>query len=219
MTRIARVVAPGYPHHVTQRGNRRQQIFFCEDDYLSYIELMGEWCRKCRVEIWAWCLLPNHIHLIAVPQNENGLARAIGEAHRRYTRRINFRENWRGHLWQERFASFPMDETHLLAAARYVEMNPVAAGLVENPGDYRWSSARAHLDGKDDVLGTGAPLLERVSDWNNFLSLPPDIDYELMRKHERTGRPMGKATFVENLEQSMGRILRPQKPGPKKQEE
>jgi REP-associated tyrosine transposase len=105
-----------------------------------------------------------------------------------------------------------------LAAVRYVEINPVAAGLVENPGDYRWSSARAHLDGKDDALGTGAPLLEMVGDWSSFLSLPPDTDYELMRKHERTGRPMGKATFVENLEQTMGRILRPQKPGPKKQE-
>ncbi len=118
MARIARVVAPGYPHHITQRGNRRQQTFFRDDDYLAYLELMAEWCRKCRVEIWAWCLMPNHVHLIAVPQTEEGLARAIGEAHRRYNRRINFREKWRGHLWQERFASFPMDETHLLVAAR-----------------------------------------------------------------------------------------------------
>lgn len=218
MARIARVVAPGYPHHITQRGNRRQQTFFCDDDYLAYLELMAEWCRKCRVEIWAWCLMPNHVHLIAVPQTEEGLARAIGEAHRRYTRRINFRENWRGHLWQERFASFPMDESHLLAAARYVEMNPVAAGLVATPRDYRWSSARAHLDGVNDALATVAPLLEMVGDWNSFLSLSPnhDQDRELMRKHERTGRPLGKASFVENLERTMGRLLQPRKPGPKK---
>ena len=150
MARIARAVAPGYPHHITQRGNRRQQTFFCEDDYLAYIELMAEWCRKYRVEIWAWCLMPNHVHLIAVPHTEEALSRAIGEAHRRYTRRINFREKWRGHLWQERFASFPMDEQYLLATARYIEMNPVAAELVQNPEDYRWSSAQAHLAGEDE---------------------------------------------------------------------
>ena len=121
MARIARVIAPGYPHHITQRGNRRQTVFFNEDDYQAYIELMSHWCQKHHVDIWAWCLMPNHVHLIAVPQDETGLARAIGEAHRRYTRRINFRENWRGHLWQERFASFPMDEQHLLAAARYAK--------------------------------------------------------------------------------------------------
>ena len=133
MARIARVVAPGYPHHITQRGNRRQETFFCDDDYRAYIELMSEWLAKHKVEVWAWCLMPNHIHLIAVPQIQEGLARAIGEAHRRYTRRIDFRENWRGHLWQKRFASFPMDETHLLAAVRYVEMNPVTANMVEQP--------------------------------------------------------------------------------------
>lgn len=219
MARIARVVAPGYPHHVTQRGNRRQQTFFCEDDYLAYLELMAEWCRKCRVDIWAWCLMPNHVHLIAVPQIAEGLARAIGEAHRRYTRRINFREQWRGHLWQERFASFPMDETHLLAAARYVEMNPVTAGLVAHPGDYCWSSARAHLDGNNDALAKVAPLLEMAGNWSSFLSQSPAQGFEQMRKHERTGRPLGKAAFVENLEQTMGRLLRPQKPGPKKPED
>jgi len=104
------------------------------------------------VEIWAWCLMPNHVHLIVVPETENGLARAIGEAHRRYTRRINSRENWKGHLWQERFASFPMDETYLLAVARYVEMNPVAAHIVKRAKEYRWSSAQAHLSAQDDQL-------------------------------------------------------------------
>ena len=98
MARLARVVVPGYPHHVTQRGNRRQQTFFCEEDYTAYLELMAEWCKVRGVQIWAYCLMPNHVHLIAVPQSEDGLSRAIGEAHRRYTRRINFREKWRGYL-------------------------------------------------------------------------------------------------------------------------
>ncbi len=216
MARIARVIAPGFPHHLTQRGNRRQQTFFCDDDYQSYLQLMAEWCRKCGVEIWAWCLMPNHIHLIAVPDREESLARAIGEAHRRYTRRINFREGWRGHLWQERFASFPMDEKYLLAAACYVEMNPVQAGLAENPWDYPWSSARAHLEGKDDILVKVDPLLEIAGDWRNFLSAASEADAESFRKHERTGRPLGRESFVEELEAALNRPLRPQKPGPKR---
>ncbi|KJR96648.1 MAG: transposase [Desulfobulbaceae bacterium BRH_c16a] len=216
MARIARAVAPGYPHHITQRGNRRQQTFFCEDDYLAYIELMAQWCRKYHVEIWAWCLMPNHVHLIAVPYIEGALSRAIGEAHRRYTRRINFREKWRGHLWQERFASFSMDEQYLLATARYIEMNPVAAKLVQNPEDYRWSSAKAHLSGEDDGLVQVSPLLELVSDWRSFLKLTPQDEIDMIHRHERTGRPLGAEGFIEKLELTLDRILRPKKPGPKK---
>ena len=145
MARLARLVVPGLPHHVTQRGNRRQQTFFCEEDYAAYLELMAEWCAKRGVEIWAYCLMPNHVHLVAVPQSKDGLRRAIGEAHRRYTRRINFREKWRGYLWQGRFASFVMDEPYLLAAARYVELNPLRANLVADAAEWPWSSAGAHL--------------------------------------------------------------------------
>ena len=133
MARIARVVVPDIPHHITQRGNRRQKTFFCDEDYHEYLALMTASCEQHNVAIWSYCLMPNHVHLIAVPQTEDGLQRALGEAHRRYTRHINFRENWRGHLWQERFASFPMGENHLLAAARYIELNPVRAHMVEDP--------------------------------------------------------------------------------------
>ena len=105
MARIARIVATGYPHHVTQRGNRRQQTFFSDEDYLAYIELMAEWSSRYGNAIWAYCLMPNHVHLIVVPSDEKGFANGIGEAHRRYTRRVNFRESWRGHLWQGRFSS------------------------------------------------------------------------------------------------------------------
>ena len=153
------------PHHVTQRGNRRQQTFFNDGDYAAYLELMAEWCREEGVEIWGYCLMPNHTHLIAVPASEQGLRRAVGEAHRRYTRRINFREKWRGYLWQGRFASFVMDEPYLLAAARYVELNPVRARLVDSPAEWRWSSARAHLSGRDDCLVKVGPLLAMVGDW------------------------------------------------------
>ena len=145
MARMARAVAPGMPHHITQRGNRRQQTFFNAEDSLANLDLMSTWCIKYQVEIWTYCLMPNHVHLIAVPTTTDGLARAIGEAHRRYTRRVNFREGWRGHLWQERFSSFVMDEQYLLACARYIELNPVRAGLVEKPDQWRWSSARPHV--------------------------------------------------------------------------
>ena len=215
MARMARVIAPGIPHHVTQRGNRRQQTFFCDDDYLEYIALLSEWCGKYSVQIWAWCLMPNHVHLIAVPSTPESLARAIGEAHRRYTRRINFRENWRGHLWQERFASFPLDENYLLATARYVEMNPVAAGLVTHPGEYPWSSARAHLAEEDDQLVKVSPLLAIVGNWRDFLSLSDKDELTLLKRHERTGRPLGSGNFVDRLEGELSRSLRPQKPGPK----
>ena len=218
MARIARVVAEHYPHHITQRGNRRQDTFFCDDDYRYYIRLMAEWCDKCGVTILAYCLMPNHVHLIAVPESEDGLRRAIGEAHRRYTRHINFREQWRGHLWQGRFASFLMDEKYLLTATRYIELNPVRAGLVSIPEEYPWSSAKAHMKGRNDDLVKVQPLLRMVDDWRQFLSGDvSDEEYELLQRHERTGRPLGSTSFIERLENKLSRILTPQKGGrPKK---
>ncbi|MCK4600747.1 transposase [Candidatus Bipolaricaulota bacterium] len=218
MARIARVVAPGSPHHITQRGNRRQETFFCDEDYRVYLDLMAEWCFRCKVEVWTYCLMPNHVHLIAVPESADGLRRAIGEAHRRYTRRVNFRAGWRGHLWQGRFASFPMDESYLLAAARYVELNPVRAELAEKPEVYPWSGAAAHMSGRDDVLVKVSPLLEMVGDWREFLSeAVTEQQGEEIRRHERTGRPLGDKNFVVELEKALDRILRCQKPGPKRE--
>jgi putative transposase len=215
MARLARLVIPGVPHHVTQRGNRRQETFFNDGDYSAYLELMVEWCGAEGVEIWSYCLMPNHVHLIAVPKSEDGLRRAVGEAHRRYTRRINFREKWRGYLWQGRFASFVMDEPYLLAAARYVELNPLRAKLVGRAREWPWSSAKAHLSGRDDGLVKVAPLLAMVGDWNAFLrSAIPEEELRDLRAHGRTGRPLGSSAFLDRLEGLVGRVLRQQKPGP-----
>jgi len=215
MPRLARAVVPGLPHHVTQRGNRRQKTFFQLDDYLLYMALMGEQCQRFGVEILAYCLMPNHVHLIAVPSTEEALRRAVGEAHRKYTQKINQREGWRGYLWQGRFASFVMDERHTRAAARYIEMNPVRAGLVQRAADYPWSSARAHLLGCDDALATVAPLLQGVDDWRAFLATAGQTDEsDRIRAHETTGRPLGAEGFIEQVEKALGRILRPGKPGP-----
>ncbi len=136
MARMARVVVPGYPHHVTQRGNRRQKTFFCDDDYRYYIELLSTYAKAYGTEVWAYCLMPNHVHLVIVPREEDGLRAALGEAHRRYMRHINFRKGWRGHLWQEHFHSFVMDEAYLLATVRYVERNPVVAKFCRQPDEW-----------------------------------------------------------------------------------
>jgi len=213
---MARVVVPGHPHHVTQRGNRRQKTFFGEDDYQAYLELMAESCKNHGVEIWAYCLMPNHVHLVVVPPSQEALVGAIGEAHRQYSRRINSRKGWRGHLWQGRFASTVMDESYLLAAARYVELNPVRARLVKRPENWPWSSATAHLAGKDDALVTTAPLLDRVEDWQAFLDTGLSKEEGArIRYGERTGRPLGSDDFLVGLEKRLNRRLRPRKRGPK----
>ena len=216
MARIARIVVPDLPHHVTQRGNRRQQTFFSDDDYRLYVELLGEHCSQAGVSIWAWCLMPNHVHLMLVPKTPDSLRAALGEAHRRYSRHVNFREGWRGYLWQGRFASAPMDPPHALACARYIELNPVRAKLVAAPEDWPWSSARAHLRGISDGLTQLEPLVSEVGDWRKFLSSGlTDKLLEEIRSAERTGRPLGDDRFEADLEIAVGRELRRKKPGPK----
>ncbi len=217
MARLARVVVSGIPHHITQRGNRRQETFFSEADYHEYLSLMAEWCNRFKVDILAYCLMPNHVHLIATPETGNTLSNAIGEAQRRYTRYINFQKGWKGHLWQGRFASYPMDENYLLTASRYVELNPVRASLVKTPGDYKWSSCRAHLEGRDDVLVKVDPLLKIVPDWKGLLreNVLPE-DHTVIRQHERTGRPLGDENLITSLEKMTSRCLKKKKPGPKK---
>jgi putative transposase len=189
MPRAARLVLPGVPHHVTQRGNRRQPTFFAEPDYLRYLALLRHWCAKVETQIWAWCLMPNHVHLILLPTRPEGLAAALGPVHRRYTWEVNQREGWRGFLWQGRFASFPLDEAHLHACLRYVELNPVRARLVDRPEAWRWSSARGHLGLADDPLLEAAPARARIDDWRGFLDAGLDpADHSALQAAERSGR-------------------------------
>ncbi|HOT28498.1 MAG TPA: transposase [Candidatus Ozemobacteraceae bacterium] len=217
MARMSRVVGVGLPHHVTQRGNRRMPTFFSSDDYRTYLSILSEWCQKTGVEIWAYCLMPNHVHLIAVPSQKNALARGIGETHRRYSRMVNFREGWKGFLWQDRFHSCLLDQAHLHAAVRYVELNPVTAGLVQDPFSYPWSSAAAHLQGIDNHVVKVSPMLEFVAvDWREFLRHEPSQDFfSRIRLHSRTGRPLGNESFLSEVERLVGKSLRPGRPGPK----
>ena len=215
MPRIARVVLPGYPHHVTQRGNRRQRVFFYAGDYAHYLQLIAQSCSRAQTECLAYCLMPNHVHLVLTPNGDNGLRTALAEAHRQYTRDINFRYGWRGHLWQERFHSAPMNERYLAAAVRYIELNPVRAGLVSQAMDWKWSSARAHLMGVDDALVRVQPMLRLYSDWANYLAESGQDEERCIRMHTRTGRPLGDSAFIRTAELLTGRNLVPRKQGKK----
>jgi putative transposase len=216
MARLARVVIPGHPHHVTQRGNGRARTFFDDADYALYRDLLAEHCRPAGVEVWAWCLMPNHVHLILVPSDPDGLRRALARVHRSYAGIIQARRKRSGHFWQGRFGAVAMDEAYLAAALRYVSLNPVRARLVERAQDWRWSSTRAHLRGKEDGLTALSPVRERFPRFADLLETEPETDlFERLRAAESVGRPLGDDRFLARLERRTGRALKPAKRGPK----
>jgi len=215
---MARVVVPGFPHHIIQRGNRRQKVFFREEDYEEYLRLLDRYSSRFETDILAYCLMPNHIHLIATPREEGNLARAIGETRRDYTRYINFREEWRGYLWQGRFSSYILDGPYVLTATRYIFYNPVKAKLTKKPWDYRWASTRFHMKIEHQPLVKDNLLQDLIGDWKQFLTAatPDDKDSRLLQLHERTGRPLGDVTFIEKLESLLGIELKKKRAGRKR---
>lgn len=217
MARLPRFVFPGIPHHVTQRGNRHEPVFFEDGDYALYLDLLAEAARRAHTEIWSYCLMPNHVHIVLIPQDEDGLRRTFGDLHRRYTGYINARMRKTGHLWQGRFSSVAMDEAHLVAAFRYVALNPVRARLVRRAIDWKWSSTRALCEGSGDGIVAVAPALERVGDFTAFLDEAFDeaFTYAALRKAESIGRPVGSVQWLEDMEARTGLSLRPKKRGPK----
>jgi putative transposase len=216
MARLARVVIPGLPHHVTQRGNGRARTFFSDADYALYRDLLAQHCGAANVQLWAWCLMPNHVHLILVPSNSDGLRRALAAVHRRYAGIIHARRKRTGHFWQGRFGAVAMDEAHLAAALVYVSLNPVRARLVARAQDWRWSSTRAHLAGRDDGITARAPIKERFPDFADLLAGAADADaLARLRTAESIGRPLGDDRFLARVERLTARRLRPGKRGPK----
>lgn len=227
MPRLARVVLPHVPHHITQRGNRRLPIFFSDEDRAAYLTLVAEAGAAHGTACLAWCLMDNHVHLILVPASADGLRSTLGEAHRRYTRRVNFREGWRGYLFQGRFASYPMDDSHLIAAVRYVENNPVAARMVERAEEWPWSSARSHVAGrrvKGDPLTDVDALGTHVRNWRAMLRHGAELGdagseaealAEAIEARLRTGRPLGPEEWIDRQEKTLGRPLAPRKRGRK----
>jgi putative transposase len=211
------MVLPGVPHHVTQRGNRRERTFFEDGDYALYLDLLAEAADRHGIEVWSYCLMPNHVHIVAVPRDGDALGRTFRHVHRHYTGYVNARMRVTGHLWQGRFSSVAMDEQHLFAAFRYVALNPVRARLVARAQDWRWSSTRAHLAGVDDHVVRVAPALERIGDFAAFLGEDFDeaFTYAALRKAESLGRPIGSRGWLEDMEARTGQRLLPSKRGPK----
>lgn len=211
MPRIARAVAPGYPHHVTQRGNYQQPVFEDEGDFRQYLAWLKEYSRKYDLRVWAYCLMSNHVHYVCVPERPDSLSRTFNTLHMRYSQYFNDnKKGVRGHLWQGRFFSCILDERHLYAAVRYVENNPVRVGLVDSPEKYRWSSTRGHLRKENDLILSDNCYLEReIRDWIGYLRGEEDKQLiENIRKNSMTGRPCGDDIFIELMEGVIGRRLR-----------
>jgi putative transposase len=210
MPRVARTVAKGYPHHITQRGNYRQVVFEAEADYLQYLEWLKQYGNKYGLDIWAYCLMNNHVHFVCVPKKQDSLSRTFNTLHMRYSQHVNRRKKVSGHLWQGRFYSTILDEAHVYASIRYVENNPVRAGVVKNAEDYQWSSARDHIKGNfdDAIVSNNCYLLEEVKDWRRYLRERQDEKMiHTIRKGSLTGRPSGDEGFVKRLEKKFGRRL------------
>jgi putative transposase len=222
MSRLPRVIAVGYPHHVTQRGNRRQDVFTAPEDYRLYLDWLHRYTEKYGFDIWAYCLMPNHVHLVGVPGKEDSLARAFNTIHMKYAQDYNRRTAETGHLWQGRFFSCVLDERHTYTAVRYVEMNPVRGGLCKDPGDYPWSSAKAHIDGtQPPPLSGRCFLLETVGNWREYLSAGADpAGQEALVKATQSGHPCGTEDFVRRMEGVLGRrfAARPRGRPPRKAE-
>jgi len=200
MPRAARIVVPGIPHHITQRGNRRQRVFFSDDDKSLYLRLLSKWAEKSGLILWAYCLMDNHVHHVAVPLKETSLATGIGETHKAYTKIINEREGWEGFLWQGRFRSYPMDDRYLYRAIRYDELNPVRANIVENAADYAWSSARAHVLGERNLLLAPNRLRLDGQEWAVYLRQGLiESEIRLFRDHTRFGTPLGDEDFLRKI--------------------
>ncbi len=195
MPRTARLVIPGVAHHVTQRGNRQQQLFFNDKDRQAYIVMLAEALKSTGTRCLAWCLMDNHVHLMLVPHDRDGLRAPLSSTHTQYAQRINRREEASGHLFQGRFASYPMDDRHMMFAARYIELNPVKAGLVKTAEDWRWSSARAHIDDRDDGLTDWRELGQHVPNWRAMLADGLDAG-AIVESALRTGKPLGKPGTV-----------------------
>lgn len=213
MPRIARVVAVGLPHHITQRGNYRQDVFLDAPDREKYLSWIQEYSNKYSLAILAYCLMQNHVHFIVIPEKEDSLAKTFNAAHMRYSHYFNKKLKATGHLWQGRFYSCVLDEPHLIAVAKYIERNPVRAGMVKKPWQYQWSSARIHINNKENSTLRLKDLFKILDDmscdsWKDYIDSREDKQaLDSIRTHTLTGRPLGANTFVETLEKKFGRRL------------
>jgi putative transposase len=218
MARIARAVAVGCPHHVTQRGNGRCDVFFSDRDREVYLNTFFDYAERYRLRVWGYCLMSNHVHFVAVPESERSLERVFGRTHADYARYAHVAYRGCGHLWQARFFSCAMEKSHAWAALAYVERNPVRAGMAEAAEEYEWSSAAAHcreeeLDGRLDLSEWARRY--NGARWREALrvGVAEAEMAERLRAATRRGNPLGSAGFVEWVGKALGRDLRVRPPG------
>ena len=205
MPRIARVVCSDTPYHVTQRGNYRQDIFEEESDREKYMEFFMMYKEKYKVKLYAWCLMSNHVHFVVEPSTEDGLAKVFNNTNMRYSQYFNRKRGLAGHLFQGRFFSCVLDSDHLYEAIRYVELNPLRAGISNRPDAYRWSSARKHLTGKGDVVLNDVSKHLEIEDWRAYLKEKMDDEIvKRIRANTKTGRPSGNDKFIKKIEKKTG---------------
>ena len=210
MPRIARVVIKDNPHHITQRGNYQQTVFKTDSDYKTYLNWIKEYSQKYHLSILAYCLMPNHVHFIAIPQKEDSLAKTFNTCHMRYSQYFNKKRKIRGHLWQGRFYSCALDEKHLYSATRYVENNPKRSKLVARSEQWKYSSAKAHIKKINDPLLTNIDEVIGIRNWSKYLKEKEDLKViKSIKANTLTGRPSGSNKFVEELEKRTGLRLRP----------
>ncbi len=214
MSRPSRIVIPGCPHHITQRGNNRQEVFFIEEDRTFYLETLREQCERFSLAIQAYCLMDDHVHLVATPAREESLAKAVGRTNLYYTRYINRLHGRSGHLWQDRFFSCPLGKEYFRPAVAYMERNPVRARLVRSAWLYPWSSGSAHVKGVDPTglldLAAWRRGVGKDTDWRAVLRKAQDPEMmDRLRRWTSRGRPLGSDRFVAKLERALGRRLRP----------
>lgn len=212
MPRAARIVIPGVAHHVTQRGNNGQDIFFVDDDRRVYLRYLGEAAQRYALQVEGYCLMTNHVHIVCVPQETQSLARALALTNLRYTQYVNQMHERSGHFWQSRFFSCPLDKAHRVAALCYIEHNPVRARIVRKPKNYAWSSAASHCGAADPtgLLDLAAWGREYPGDaWQQILTERRGASPDALRLHTRTGRPLGTDSFVSKIETILGHRVRP----------
>jgi putative transposase len=216
MPRIARTVITNVPYHISQRGNHRQDVFYTLQDRQRYLELLSQYASSNSLDIVAYCLMTNHIHLVAIPRRPDSMSRTVQTVHMRHTQAINLEKQWSGHLWHSRYFSTALDDRYFVQAIRYVEQNPVRAGLVRNAVDYPWSSAGFHcgMTDKSDILHVAKNLDEIFDGWESFLNEIPDKEViEILRRRTMTGIPCGDEKFIRKIAKQIGREIMERKRG------
>lgn len=215
MPRIGRAIVEGIPYHITQRDNRREDIFFEDDDRTRYHSWLHDYSSKQGLKVWAYCLMTNHVYFIVFPERADSIERVMRPLHMRYAQYINKKKGWVGHLWQGRYFSIALDEQYLWSAVRYVERNPLRAGIVKVSENYHWSSAAAHCGKRDDhLLSSDLPLIGDIKDWSEWLKEPEkESEMEILRQNTQKGLPCGNDSFIAKLEGLLNRELKFRPPG------